>query len=71
MARRAAKNAFDTLKLRLSSSPILLLPDPQKSFILRTDASDVGVGAVLLQSNGEHVYPISYASRKLLPREKN
>ncbi|KAJ8027088.1 hypothetical protein HOLleu_32126 [Holothuria leucospilota] len=51
----AQQNAFDTLKLRLSSSPILHLPDAQKTFIQRTDASDVGVGAVLLQSDGEHM----------------
>ena len=45
------KKAFQTLKTRLTSSPILRLPvfRDEIPFVLRTDASDVGVGAVLLQ----------------------
>ena len=40
--------------------------------MLRTDASDFGIGAVLLQEfEGEGRFPIAYASKKLLPREKN
>ena len=40
--------------------------------MLRTDASDVGIGAVLLQEfKGDRRLPIAYASKKLLPREKN
>ena len=40
-------------------------------FVLRSDASDVGVGVVLLQEiEGEGRLPIAYASKKLLPREK-
>ena len=57
-----------------TSSPILRLPVFQdgKPFVLRTDASDVGIGAVLLQEfEGEGRFPIVYASKKLLPREKN
>ena len=43
--------AFQTLKTRLTSSPILRLPvfRDEIPFVLRTDASDVGVGAVLLR----------------------
>ena len=41
-------------------------------FVLRSDASDVGVGAILLQDfEGDGRLPIAYASKKLLPREKN
>ena len=68
------EKAFQTLKTRLTSSPILRLPVfcDEIPFVLRTDASDVGVGAVLLQEfEGEGRLPIAYASKKLLPREKN
>ena len=64
------QNAFETLKSRLGEAPILHLPDPHKPFVLRTDASDVGVGAVLMQMDGDQYFPVSYASRKLLPRER-
>ena len=68
------EKAFQTLKNRLTSSPILRLPVFQNGmpFVLRTDASDVGIGAVLLQEfEGEGRLPIAYASKKLLPRERN
>ena len=68
------ERAFQTLKSRLTSSPILRLPvfNEGKPFILRSDASDIGIGAVLLQEfEGEGKLPISYASKKLLPRERN
>ena len=68
------ERAFQTLKSRLTSSPILRLPVFQEGnpFVLRTDASDVGLGAILLQEfEGEGRLPIAYASKKLLPRERN
>ena len=68
------EKALQTLKSRLSSSPILRLPvfNEGKPFIRRSDASDIGIGAVLLQEfEGEGKLPIAYASKKLLPRGKN
>ena len=39
--------------------------------MLQTDASETGLGAVLLQEGGDaHLHPIAYLSKKLLPREK-
>ena len=43
------ENAFVTLKRELASESILHLPDSAEPFVLRTDASDVGIGAVLMQ----------------------
>ncbi|GJW91986.1 ty3-gypsy retrotransposon protein [Tanacetum coccineum] len=56
--------AFQDLKARLSEAPILGLPNFEEMFIVEADASDVGIGAVLMQ-NGK---PLSYFSRKLGPR---
>ncbi len=48
------QNAFETLKVKLSSSPVLILPDYTKEFILCTDASDIGLGGILMQErNGK------------------
>jgi len=55
----------------LSSQPVLHLPDHDKPYILRTDASDVGLGAVLLQEHEDGVYPVLYLSRKLNGPERN
>ena len=44
-----SKTAFRELKARLCSSPVLRSPDFSQPFILQTDASDRGVGAVLSQ----------------------
>ena len=63
--------SFQTLKERLTSSPILRLPDIEKPFVLRTDASNSGIGAVLLQEHDGNVFPVAFASKKLLPREVN
>ena len=63
------ENAFNALIQELGKSPILCLPNFERQFILRTDASDVGIGAVLLQEKGEYKLPVAYASKKLLDRE--
>jgi hypothetical protein len=62
--------AFQRLKAALVSAPVLRSPDFSRQFIVQTDASDIGLGAVLAQvfEDGEH--PILYASRKLLQRER-
>ena len=62
--------AFQELKRLLCSAPILSSPDFDKPFILQTDASEYGVGAVLSQRDQHgRDHPFAYFSRKLLPRE--
>ncbi|XP_033729482.1 uncharacterized protein LOC117318627 [Pecten maximus] len=63
--------AYTTLKRLLTAKPVLKLPDLDQEFILRTDASNTGLGAVPLQEENGQKMPVAYASRKLLPREKN
>ena len=43
------QKAFDTLKDRLTSAPVLIFPNYQQEFILCTDASDIGLGGILIQ----------------------
>ena len=58
------EEAFQTLKKALMSAPVLALPDFSKVFELETDASDKGIGAVLMQ-NG---HPLAYVSKALGPK---
>jgi hypothetical protein len=63
--------AFDTLKQQLCEKPILVMADVEQPFVLRTDASDRGLGAVLLQVREEVLHPVAYASKKLSGPELN
>ena len=69
---RECQTAFEKLKALLTSSPILAYPDFTKSFVLETDASIAGLGAVLSQCQGDgSTRPVAYASRSLLKHERN
>ena len=62
--------AFEKLKESLLSTPVMRNPDFTRPFVLQTDASEVGVGAVLGQMDEKGFdHPVAYFSRKLLPRE--
>ena len=64
--------AFNTLKQKLTSAPVLALPNWSKSFLLDTDPSETGIGAVLsqVQDDGSECV-IAYASRLLSKQERN
>ena len=67
----AQEKAYQTIKSYLTSEPILRLPDPAKTYFLRTDASNNGIGAVLMQTHDEKLFPVCYASKKLSSAERN
>ncbi|GBG72566.1 hypothetical protein CBR_g12136 [Chara braunii] len=59
------QEAFTRLKEALIRAPLLKLPDPTLPFVLTTDASQYGVGAVLQQDDGNGLQPIEYMSKKI------
>ncbi|GES88280.1 enzymatic polyprotein, putative [Rhizophagus clarus] len=65
------QQAFEILKTKLTQAPIVRYPDFEKPFLLYTDASLIGIGAVLAQKDSKDEYVVAYASRTLAPAEKN
>jgi hypothetical protein len=65
------QESFDLLKSKLVEFPILQFPDFQQPFIVTTDASGYGIGAVLSQGVVGKDKPIAYASRKFNSAELN
>ena len=64
--------AFNKLKNRLSTAPVLIPPDWSKPFEVHVDASNFTIGSVLSQKNEEgHDRPIYFSSRQLSGAEKN
>ena len=63
--------ALQKIQQLLSGKPVLLLPRMDRTFVLRTDASSLGLGAVLLQEEDGCLHPVAFASKKLLQRECN
>ena len=68
--REEQREAWETLKQCLTSAPILGYPDPAATFILDTDASDYGIGAVLSQVKDGEEQVIAYGSRALTKPER-
>ena len=67
-----AREAVDILKRKMQSVPVLVFPDFDKPFMLKTDASKEGLGAVLSQKQSDGCYhPVTFGSHSLTPSEKN
>ena len=64
------ETAFQTLKQALLNPPILAFPDPNKQFILYTDASDKAIGAILKQKHGDVERIVHYISHSLSPTQQ-
>ena len=67
-----ALKAFEALKQACMQSPVLAFTDYTKDFLLETDASKEGLGAVLSQKQEDGwFHPVPYGSRVLTTHEKN
>ena len=67
----ACQQSFERLKDLLTTPPMLAYPDYTQEFVLHTDASGEGVGAVLEQKQSDdQLHPIVYASRSINQHEK-
>ena len=64
-------NAFNTLKNKLTSTPILSYPNDEDLFILDTDASERSVGAVLAQVQNGQERVLAYFSKSMTSSERN
>ena len=61
------EKSFNELKIQLTTTPVLTLPDIYRSFDVYCDASRQGIGCVLTQDNKV----VAYASQQLRPHEGN
>ncbi len=77
--REPQHKAFEELKTRMCSHPVLTQPDFNKPFFLQTDASAYGMGAILSQEGEHHavasqkpkLHPITFYSATFTPTEQN
>ena len=65
-----ALGSINALKIAMANSPILCHPNFDKPFIIETDASDKGLGAVLIKRYDNKNHVIQYISRTLQESEK-
>ena len=61
---------FVTLRVNMLRRPRLRLPDHAKPFVVRTDASNCGLGTALMQEHDEKYYPVVYGCKKLTSAER-
>lgn len=69
---KEANDAFEELKQRFTTQPVLAMFDPEKPITVETDASDAAIGACLSQPDEQgRLHPIAFHSRKFSPAELN
>ena len=72
MLTMEAKDAFEILKRACLEAPVLAFADFDKPFLLETNASKLGLGAVTSQKQADSQYhPVDYASQSLTTHEHN
>lgn len=64
------QKAFEEIKKKLWSTPVLASPKFNEPFIIETDASKIAIAGCLLQKGNDGEHPIGYISRKLKPAEQ-
>jgi hypothetical protein len=68
----SCQNSFQNIKSLLCTIPVLKAPDFSKPFTLTVDASDLGAGAILVQSDDNSIeHPVAYFSRKFNSCQRN
>jgi RNase H-like domain found in reverse transcriptase len=65
------ESAFHDVKRAYTTTPVLKIADPALDYVVTTDASYVGIGAVLEQKYDDGLHPVAYASRKWNSAEQN
>ncbi|CAI7741815.1 unnamed protein product [Closterium sp. NIES-54] len=54
------QQAMEQLQIALTTAPVLILPDPDKDYVVESDASNQAIGAVLMQDHERGLQPIAY-----------
>lgn len=63
--------AFETLKVMITSAPVLVIPNDKDPFQVECDALDFATGGVLSQKQGDQWHPVAYLSHTMNATERN
>ncbi|GFQ97786.1 transposon Tf2-9 polyprotein [Trichonephila clavata] len=66
-----AKSEFQNCKALLANTTLMVHPNPNANLVFQIDASDFAIGGALFQTEGEHLQPLAFFSRKLSETEKS